>query len=130
MWKEARCFLKIGAKYEGCWDSEKFLRQVEHVITIAERKYPKETHSLVFLFDQSSGHTAFASEALNVNHMNVNPGGAQQPLWDTIWDGWLRRMIFSDGRPKVMQEVLTERYGHKENEGLWHAKDIGRYARH
>ena len=51
LWKEARCLLKIGA------DSEKFLKQVDHSITIAKLKYPKETHSLMFLFDQSSGHT-------------------------------------------------------------------------
>lgn len=48
----------IGAEYVGYWDSEKFLKQVDHSITIAELKHLKEMHSLVFLFDQSSGHTA------------------------------------------------------------------------
>ena len=51
MWKEARYFFKIGAEDEGYWDSDKFLNQVDHSITIAELKYLKETHSLVFLFD-------------------------------------------------------------------------------
>ena len=72
LWKEARQLLKLGAEYEGYWDSEKFLNQVEHSITIAEIKYPKELHSLVFLFDQSSGHTAFSDDALNVIRMNVD----------------------------------------------------------
>ena len=35
---------------------------------------------MFFLFDQSSGHTAFSDDALNVNHMNVRPGGAQAIL--------------------------------------------------
>lgn len=109
LWKEARCFLKIGAEYEGYWDSGKFLKQVDHSITIAELKYPKETHSLVFLFDQSSGHTAFADNALNVNRMNVKPGGAQPAMRDTIWNGRLQKMVFNNGTPKGMRQVLTER---------------------
>ena len=48
LWKEARQLLKLGAEYEGYWDNEKFLNQVEHSIMIAEIKYPKESHSLVF----------------------------------------------------------------------------------
>ena len=109
LWKEARSFLKIGAEYEGYWDSVKFLKQVEHSITIAELKYPKETHSLIFLFDQSSGHKAFANDALNVNRMNVNPGGAQPRLRDTIWNGRSQRMVLSDGTTKGMRQVLNER---------------------
>ena len=109
LWKEAWCFLKIGAEYEGYWDSEKFLRPVEHSIMIAEIKYLKEMHSLIFLFDQSSGHTAFVSDALNINRMNVNPGSSQQPLRDTIWNGRAQRMVFSDGTPKGMRQVLNGR---------------------
>ena len=78
-------------------------------ITIAELKYLKETHSLVFLFDKNSGHTAFANDALNVNRMNVNPGGAQPQLRDTIWNGRSQRMVFTDSTPKGMRQVLNER---------------------
>lgn len=81
---------------------------MDHSITIAELKYPKETNSLIFLFDQSSGHTAFAENALNVNRMNVRPGGVQPVLRDTIWNGRLQRMVFSNGTPKGMRQVLTE----------------------
>ena len=94
---------------KACWDSEKFLNQVEHSIKIAEIKYPKESHSLVFLFDQSGGHTAFSDDALNVNHMNVRPGGAQAKLHDTVWNGRGQKMVFSDGTPKGMKRVLEER---------------------
>ena len=75
---------------------------------IAEIKYPKEMHNLIFLFDQSSGHTAFVNDALNINRMNVNPKSSQQPLRDTIWNGRVQRMVFSDGTPKGMWQVLTE----------------------
>ena len=109
LWKEARRVLKLGAEHEGYWDSEKFLTQVDHSITIAEIKYPKESHSLVFLFDQSSGHTAFSNDALNVNRMNVRPGGSQAILRDTVWDGKTQKMCFSDGTAKGMQQVLEER---------------------
>ncbi len=109
LWKEARRSLKLGAEYEGYWDSEKFLKQVENAITITEVKYPKESHSLVFLFDQSSGHTAFPDDALNVSCMNVKPGGAQAIMHDTIWNGRSQKMVFGDGTPKGLRQVLEER---------------------
>ena len=84
LWKEVRFLLKYGASTEGYWKSEKFMKQVEHAVTIAEIKYPRSSHNLLFLFDQSSGHTAFADDALNVNRMNVNPGGTQPKMRDTI----------------------------------------------
>ena len=108
LWKEARCFLKIGAEYKEYWDSEKFLKQVEHSITIAELKYQKETHSLIFLFNQSSGHKAFASDALNVNRMSVNPGRAQPRLLDSIWNGRSQRMVFSSRGHAVKQAAESK----------------------
>ena len=109
LWKEARQLLKLGSEYEGYWNSEKFLRQVDKSITIAEIKYSRETHSIVFLFDQSSGHTAFSEDALNVHRMNVKPGGSQPRLRDTIWNGQTQKMVFSDGTPKGLCQVLEER---------------------
>lgn len=38
----------------------------------------------VWVFDCSSSHKGLASNALNVNNMNVNPGGKQTLLRDTI----------------------------------------------
>ena len=109
LWKEARQLLKLGAEYKGYWVSKKLLNQVEHNIKIAEIKYPKESHSLVFLFDQSSGHTAFSDDALNVNHINVRLGGAQAILHNTVWNGRGQKMVFSDSTPKGMKRVLEER---------------------
>ena len=56
----------------GYWNSEKFLSQVRHALTIAEIKYPALTHDLVFMFDQSSAYS------LNANCMNMNPGGVNR----------------------------------------------------
>ena len=41
--------------------------------------------------------------------MNVNPGGAQPKMRDTVWDGKVQRMVYSNGRPKRMRQVLEER---------------------
>ena len=65
----------MGLNSEGYWNSEKFLIQVENAFQIALKKYPSETHSLTFIFDQSSGHTAYTDDALNAHRMNVNDGG-------------------------------------------------------
>ena len=37
-----------------------------------------------WFFDHSSGHTAYASDALNASKMNVIPGGAQPKMRNTI----------------------------------------------
>ena len=58
--------------------------QVGQAATIAEIKYPKETHNIVFLFDKSSGHTAYDDDSLHVSRMNVNPGGSQPAMKDTV----------------------------------------------
>ena len=83
--------------------------QVKQAVTIAEIKYPLSSHNLVFLFDQSSGHTAYAEDSLNVNRMNVNPGGSQPKMRDTTWEGRVQKMVGSNGTPKGMRQVLVER---------------------
>ena len=36
------------------------------------------------MFDRSSAHEGFVENALNVNVMNLNPGGKQKKLRDTV----------------------------------------------
>jgi len=57
---------------------DKFVKQMERAVDIAEIKYPKEDgwHH-VWVFDHSSCHAAMADDPLDVNKMNVNPGGKQ-----------------------------------------------------
>jgi len=78
-------------------------------IKIAEFKYPSSDNDLVFLFDHSSGHCAYAEDALLAHKMNVNDGGKQPFLRDTMWDGRLQRMVTEDGKQKGMKTVLQER---------------------
>ena len=107
--QKARVLLKYGAEGEGYWNSEKFIAQVENVVKIVKVKYPRESYDVIWLFDHSSGHTAFADDALNVNKMNVRPGGAQPKMRDTTWRGRVQKMVLSDGTPKGMKQVLIER---------------------
>ena len=83
-----------------------------------------------FLFDQSSAHGAFAKDALNAKDMNVQPGGKQRIMHNTLIPtdnpnpslrGICQTMVFSQdlppshpdykfhGQPKGMQHVLEER---------------------
>ena len=85
--KEARVLLEYGAECDGYWTSDKFMDNIEQATQIAEFKYLVDKHSIVWLFDHSSCHRAFADDALNTKHMNVKPGGRQPRLCDTVWAG-------------------------------------------
>ena len=105
----ARVLLKYGAESEGYWNSDKFIAQVKDVIYIVKVKYPEQFYDVYWFFDQSSGHTAFADDALNAKKMNVKPGGSQPKMRDTYWSGNLQRMVYRDGTPKGMKAILIER---------------------
>ena len=107
--KSARVLLEYGADKEGYWTSEKFMANIESAAQIAEFKYPSDTHTIVWLFDHSSCHRAFAPDALNAKAMNVKPGGAQPSMRDTVWAGKVQKMVLDDGTPKGMKRVLEER---------------------
>ena len=107
--KKARELIEIGSAADGYWTNYKFLSQVEKAVTIAELKYPSSSHSLVFIFDQSSNHRAFAEDALNAKRMNVGPGGSQPFMHDTIWNGKRQTMVDNHGVQKGLKMVLQER---------------------
>ena len=50
-----------------------------------------------------------AADALDVLKMNVNPGGKQSKMRDTIWEGKPQKLCFNLGVPKGMKQVLKER---------------------
>jgi len=64
-----------------------------------------------WFFDHSSGHTAYASDALNASKMNVKPGGAQPKMLSTInpVTGRGQKIVLADDTPKGMKQILTER---------------------
>ena len=112
--KTARALLEYGAEREGYWTGEKFMVNIANAAKIADFKYNKEKHKIVWLFDQSSCHKAFAEDALNANKMNFRPGGAQLAMRDTVWAGQQQKMVKPDGTPKGMKAILEERGIHTE----------------
>jgi hypothetical protein len=74
----------------------------------------------VFAFDHSSSHTKVADDSLNAFKMNLNPGGKQPVMRNTIYNGKVQQMVLSNdypdeklhGKPKGMRIILQER-------GLW-----------
>ena len=108
--KEARLLLEYGESKEGYFTSDKFLSQMDHAVKIAEIKYPKEIgYRLVWVFDNSSCHNAYADDAINASLMNTKPGGKQPCMRDTVWNGKVQCMVFNIGIPKGLIQVLTER---------------------
>ena len=107
--KSARVLFEYGAEKEGYWTAQKFLNNLKDAVVIAEHVYPGDNHTLVWLFDQSSCHKAFAEDALNARRMNVRPGGNQPQMRDTVWGRKVQTMVMADGTPKGMKMVLEER---------------------
>jgi len=107
--KTARVLLEYGAEKEGYWNSERFMANIADAVAIAEFKYPPQKNTIVFIFDQSSCHKAYAEDALNASKMNVRPGGKQPCMRDTVWAGRVQKMVDDKGVPKGMKKVLEER---------------------
>lgn len=108
--QSARQLLEYGESREGYWTCDKFMKQLEGAMKIADVKYPKaDGWNVVWIFDHSSCHTAMAVDALDVNQMNVKPGGKQAVMHDTFWEGQRQEMVDSSGIPKGMKLVLEER---------------------
>lgn len=73
------------------WNTEKikratglqkgFMAQIVVVAKIAEIKYPRDQgYRLMWIFDHSSCHGAYAEDALNALKMNMKPGGKQPAM--------------------------------------------------
>lgn len=103
--QEARLYLET--QKEGYFNNDHLLQQVEHTIDIFE-KIHQNTQGL-FLFDNAPSHKKQADDSLNVEKMNVNPGGVQPAMRSTMWDGKIQTMVKEDGTPKGMKAVLQER---------------------
>ena len=75
---------------------------MKDTIKIVNVKYSRVMYDVIWLFDHSSGQTAFADDTLNVNKMNVRPGGSQPKMCSTI-GGREQKMAFDDSTPKGMK---------------------------
>jgi hypothetical protein len=136
---DARRIFHPGANHDPWWDMPQLILQVflstsfcsfsclhcpqtRDAIRIFEVMHPDGV--AVFIFDCSSAHEAFASDALLAQKMNRGPGGAQPKMHDTInpTTGQAQQMVYpadfegkdEKGNPlacqaKGMEQVLKER---------------------
>ena len=126
---EARKIIYPGKGFDAWWDLKQLIEQVRITISIFEYTHPSCIG--IFVFDRSSAHEGFAEDALNVNSMNLHPGGKQKRLRNTIIPlknpdpvsseedtrGKVQYMCFPEdhedpqlrGEPKGIKAVLEER---------------------
>ena len=109
IWMDARCYLEYGESKEGYWTSEKFMEQIKIATKLAEVKYPRDNGwKIVWIFHRSSCHAAMADDSLDVNKMNVNPGGKQRVMRDGWRAGKPQRMNYAISIPKGLCVVLKK----------------------
>ena len=85
---------------------------MKKALRFAELKYLKvdlDGWRHAWVFDHSNCHAAMAADALNASEMNVKPGGKQQVMHDTLWQGKIQKMTLRGGTPKGLKLVLEER---------------------
>ena len=126
---EARKIIYPGKGFDAWWDLTQLIEQVRKTISIFVYTHPNCIG--IFIFDWSSAHEGFAEDALNVNSMNLNPGGKQKKMRNTIIPlnnpdpapgdedtrGTIQQMCFPEDhenpqlreQPKGIKAVLMER---------------------
>jgi len=110
---EARKVTYLGKGYDAWWDLPQLIEQVK--ITIKVFEYTHLDCIAIFTFDWSSAYKGFAENALNINNMNINLGGKQRKIWDTVIPfcnpdpspgeedtcGCIQHMTFPDNHPDL-----------------------------
>ena len=91
----------LGIDHNGYWTGEHVLAQCRNAVRVFEVTHPGKVG--LFLFDNSTGHNAFAEDALIAHHMGYRPGGKQPHLRPGIWEGKRQHMDFVIG-DKVMHD--------------------------
>lgn len=71
-----------GKNHDAWWDLKQLMDQMQHAINIFEYLHPDKVG--IWLFNCSSAHEGIAEDALNINNMNINPGGKQWHLHPTV----------------------------------------------
>jgi hypothetical protein len=126
---DARKITFPGKGHDAWWDLDQLREQTKDAVDIFEYMHPDKVG--IWIFDCSSAHEGYAADALNVNNMNVRPGGKQKHLRDTIIPlnnpppkpgrpdtrGLTQTMVYPldhpdselRGKPKGMKAVLQER---------------------
>ena len=93
----------LGVAHNGYWTNAHVLEQVKIAVKIFEIKHPGKIG--LFLFDNSTGHNAYAADALIAHHTNYRPGGKQSRMRSTLWNDKVQHMVFKSG-DKVCHDVV------------------------
>jgi hypothetical protein len=126
---DGRKIIYPGKNYNAWWDLAQLMDKTKIAVDIFEYLHPNKVG--IWLFDCSSAHEGLAADALNVNNMNVNPGGKQWVMRDTVipltnlppkpgqrdMRGMPQTMVYPDThpdpelcrKPKGMKVILQER---------------------
>ncbi|RGB35632.1 hypothetical protein C1646_814585 [Rhizophagus diaphanus] len=113
---KAQKFLWSEKNEEGWWTAKHLLEQVKNnAIPIFEIMHPNAI--AVFAFDNSTNHEAMADNALCAQRINLNSGGQQPVMKDTVFgpDNKLQSMVFPFNYPKYLnqpkgiKQILIER---------------------
>ncbi|KZP26894.1 hypothetical protein FIBSPDRAFT_909032 [Athelia psychrophila] len=79
---DARKIIYPGKDHDKWWDLEQLMEQTHLAVDIFEYTNPNKIG--LWVFDCSSAHEGLAEDALNVHNMNINLGGKQRHMRDTI----------------------------------------------
>lgn len=111
---EATVIINPGKNHDGYWDCEDLVSQTSlKAIPIFKILHPES--DALFVFDNSSGHLAYAPDALIANRLNLSDGGANV---SPMRSGWFfnekgerveQCMVTEDGIPKGLKTILIER---------------------
>lgn len=131
--------MEYGGQREGYWTSEKFMSNVKDAAAIANFKYPSDKYAIIWPFNQSSCHRAFAEDSLNVLRMNKCPGGGQSCMRDTMWQGQVQKLVDDNGDSvstdtirKYFRKVQEYERAYREgkNAGLEVEQAVKKYKSH
>ena len=73
----------MGVRHNGWWNNDLVLAQIDRCIPIFEEQHPGCQG--LFLFDNSTGHNAYADDALLAHKMGYLPGGKQPLMRETVY---------------------------------------------
>ena len=82
-WGSSSVRFDYGKNREGCWKAAHMIEHADEFLDILEVCFPDVQH--LFIFDNSSGHGAFADDALLAQRMSKGWGGKQPKMHSTCW---------------------------------------------
>ena len=84
------------------------MAQMKDALYIADIKYPSSEYDIIWLLDQSSGHTKMGEDSLNASKLDKKPGGKQPQMRDILYNGKLKGLVFDDETTKGAETILNE----------------------